>query len=114
MKKFAGIVITSLIFAGIVFGPGISHGQDCRPSDRFTQGLSPYDASPPKLYDRQGNYRGELSSNPFRLDSISNKFGRYGSPFSVDSINNPYGAGSRYKHDSPNNPYGPGWVIIDD
>jgi hypothetical protein len=72
---------------------------------------NPYATNPPKLYDSQGNYRGELSINPYRSDSISNPYGRYGSPYSPDSINNPYGAGSPYRADSPNNPYGSGWHI---
>lgn len=73
---------------------------------------NPYTSDAPKLYDRQGNYRGKLSSNPYDPDSISNPYGRYGSKYSPDSINNPYGAGSRYAPDSPNNPYGSGWKII--
>jgi len=59
-------------------------------------------------------YLGQLSSNPYDPDSVSNPYGRYGSPYSSDSINNPYGAGSRYKSDSPNNPYGEGLIIIGD
>ena len=68
----------------------------------------------PKLYDRSGNYRGELSNNPYSPDSISNPYGRYGSEYSPDSVNNPYGAGSVYRSDSPNNEYGTGWIIIGD
>ena len=67
---------------------------------------------PPKLYDGKGNFRGNLSTNPFDPDSINNSFGRYGSRYSPDSLNNPYGAGSRYKKDSPNNPYGTGWRVF--
>ena len=68
----------------------------------------------PKLYDRNGNYRGRLSTNPYDPDSTSNPYGRYGSEYSPDSINNPYGAGSPYKADSPNNPYGQGMSIYGD
>ena len=76
--------------------------------------ISPYSATnplasnPPRLYDRDVNYRGKLSTNPLDPDSTSNPYGRYGSPFSPDSINNPYGAGSPYRPDSPTNPYGSG------
>jgi hypothetical protein len=72
---------------------------------------NPYATNPPKLYDSQGNFRGNLSSNPNDPDTISNPNGRYGNSYSPDSINNPYGAGSQYKSDSPNNPYGNGLII---
>ena len=64
-------------------------------------------ADPPHLRDRQtGKYLGNLSSNPYDANSVSNPYGRYGSEYSADSINNPYGQyGSRYSNDSPNNPY---------
>lgn len=72
---------------------------------------NPYASDPPKLYDQQGRYRGELSSNAFAPDSISNPMGRYGNPFSPDSINNPFGAGNPFAPDSPTNPFGTGWRI---
>ena len=34
---------------------------------------NPFATEPPKIYDRQGNYRGRLSTNPFHPDSISNE-----------------------------------------
>ena len=34
----------------------------------------------PKIYDDEGNYRGKFSTNPYDSDSISNPYGRYGSP----------------------------------
>lgn len=55
---------------------------------------NPYATDAPRLYDRQGNYRGRLSNNPYDPDSTSNPYGRYGSPYSPESINNPYGAGN--------------------
>ncbi len=73
-----------------------------------------YTTGGPKLYDSEGNFRGNLNGNEYDPDSISNPYGRYGSEYSNDSINNPYGAGSEYLDDSPNNPYGEGWVIIDE
>ena len=75
---------------------------------------NPYATNPPKLYDRDGNYRGKLSSNPHDPESTSNPYGRYGSEYSPDSINNPYGAGSELRDDSPNNPYGEGLSIYHD
>jgi hypothetical protein len=66
---------------------------------------NPYATSPPKLFDRQGNYHGQLSNNPYLPDSTSNPYGRFGSPYSPDSINNPYGAG---------NPYAPPLIVVPD
>ena len=73
---------------------------------------NPYATQAPKLYDSQGNFRGNLSTNPYDKDSINNPYGKYGSKYSPDSLNNPYGAGSKYKNDSPNNPYAKGWSIF--
>jgi hypothetical protein len=51
-------------------------------------------------------YLGQLSENPYNLDSTSNEFGQYGSPYSSESINNPYGPyGSRFSNDSATNPH---------
>lgn len=63
-------------------------------------------ADPPHLVDgRTGKYLGNLSSNRYDPDSVSNPYGRYGNKFSPDSINNEYGQyGSRYSNDSPHNP----------
>lgn len=64
-------------------------------------------AQTPYLVDRQtGKYLGNLSTNKYDPDSVSNEYGRYGSKYSPDSINNEYGRyGSRYSNDSANNPY---------
>lgn len=77
-----------------------------------TSATNPYATDAPRLYDRQGEYRGKLSANPYDPDSISNPYGRYGSPYSADSVNNPYGAGNPYGADSPTNPYSQGWTVI--
>jgi hypothetical protein len=51
-------------------------------------------------------YLGNLNSNRYDPNSVSNPYGRYGSRYSLDSINNPYGNyGSRYSPNSANNPY---------
>ena len=63
-------------------------------SNRST--TNPYTTNAPKIYDKQGNYRGRLSKNPYDPESVSNPYGRYGNPYSSDSINNPYGAGNPY------------------
>ncbi len=73
-----------------------------------------YSSGGAKLYDSNGNFRGNLNSNRYDPNSVSNPYGRYGSKYSSDSLNNPYGAGSKYRHDSPNNRYGSGYSIYDE
>jgi hypothetical protein len=66
----------------------------------------------PALYDREGKYLGNLNANRYDPNSVSNPYGRYGSPYSADSINNPHGRyGSPYSSESVNNPYGQGLNI---
>lgn len=48
------------------------------------------DYNSPRIYDQDGNYRGNLNGNQYDPNSISNPYGRYGSKYSSDSINNPY------------------------
>lgn len=65
-----------------------------------------YAAPQLRSQDGQGRYLGNLNSNQFDPDSVSNPFGRYGSKFSPDSVNNPYGQyGSPYSPYSARNPY---------
>ena len=56
-------------------------------------------ANSPKIYAPDGTYLGNLNSNKFDPNSISNEFGRYGSKFSPNSVNNEFG---KY-----GNPYSP-------
>jgi hypothetical protein len=50
-------------------------------------------------------YLGNLSSNPYNPNSLSNPYGA-GSPYNPNSINNPYGRyGSPYSPNSATNPY---------
>jgi len=48
------------------------------------------DSNSPKIYDQDGNYRGNLNGNRYDPNSVSNPYGQYGSKYSPDSINNPY------------------------
>jgi|GEM_PF-1355377 len=73
---------------------------------------NPYIGGGAMLFTTDGEYRGNLNSNPFDPNSVSNPFGEYGSPFSPESINNPFGAGSPFNPDSPTNPFGHGLMII--
>lgn len=56
--------------------------------------------------DPQHSKLGNLNSNPYDPNSVSNPYGTYGSPYSPNSVNNPYGVyGSPYSPYSANNPY---------
>lgn len=71
-----------------------------------TSARNPYATDAPKIIAQDGTYLGKLSDNPYDPDSVSNPYGRYGSPYSPTSINNPYSTyGSPYSSQSPNNPY---------
>jgi len=51
-------------------------------------------------------YLGKYSANKYDPESISNKYGQYGSKYSPESVNNPYSLyGSPYSPSSVNNPY---------
>lgn len=71
-------------------------------------------ADSPILVDPStGKYLGNLNSNQYDPNSVSNQFGRYGSQYSPDSINNEFGQyGSRYSNDSATNSYGNNAPII--
>jgi hypothetical protein len=53
------------------------------------------DRDSPQIY-QNGRYRGNLNNNKFDPNSISNPYGRYGSPYSSESINNPFSIGGQY------------------
>ena len=89
------------------------YGTKCSKSDELVRAYSgdksrygsqsptnPYATDPPRIYDSQGNYHGQLSANPYLPDSTSNPYGQYGSQYSPDSIKNPYGAGNPYTTES--------------
>lgn len=61
----------------------------------------------PEIYDSvTGEYLGNLSSNQYDPNSVSNPYGRYGSQYSPDSINNRYSVyGSPYSNQSVRNHY---------
>jgi hypothetical protein len=60
----------------------------------------------PRLYAPDGTYLGNLNTNRFDPNSVSNPYGQYGSPYSPNSINNPYGQyGNPYSPNSVRNPY---------
>jgi len=63
-------------------------------------------AQSPRVYAPDGTYLGNLNSNQFDPNSVSNPFGRYGSEFSSDSINNRFGRyGSEFSSEGVRNPY---------
>jgi hypothetical protein len=87
--------------AGSPFAPdGVNNPYSRYGSPYSNQSVrNPYATEAPRLYDRQGRYRGRLGANRYDPDSVSNPYGRYGSPYSHDSVNNPYGAGNPYRAD---------------
>ena len=76
--------------------------------------ISTLASAAPEIYDSTtGQYLGNLSSNKYDPDSVSNPYGRYGSQYSPDSINNPYSAhGSPYSPTSVNNSYASSLPVI--
>jgi|TARA_B100000678_G_C18184351_1_gene492490 hypothetical protein len=53
-----------------------------------------------------GQFLGKLSLNQYDSESISNKYGSYGSQYASTSINNQYSSyGSKYSSLSPHNQY---------
>lgn len=61
----------------------------------------------PRLYSSSGQFLGNVNTNRFDPDSISNPYGRYGNPYSPDSVNNQFGRyGNPYSPESVHNPYG--------
>lgn len=75
---------------------------------------NPYgnNSNSPKLYDRQGNFHGNLNNNPYDPNSVANPYGKFGSRYSPNSVKNPYGTyGSPYSPQSPSNPYGTGMPV---
>ena len=75
-----------------------TYDTDCvTPRYGYDRLAEPYDPNPPRLYDREGRYRGDYSSNRYDPDSVSNPYGRYGSEYSPDSINNPINAWEDYE-----------------
>jgi len=62
----------------------------------------------PARVPSSGKYIGNLNSNKYDPNSVSNPYGQYGSKYSPDSINNPYGAGNPYDSNSPRSPSGQG------
>jgi len=73
-----------------------------------------YAIAGPILVDpHTGKYLGNLNTNRFDTNSVSNPFGRFGSKFSPDSINNRFGKyGSKFSPDSANNPFSSGVPVI--
>lgn len=54
-------------------------------------GVQAYDWQPgAKLYSSDGTYLGNVNSNKYDVNSISNPYGQYGNKYSSKSINNPY------------------------
>ena len=77
------IILISLSFGGQAFGQYGSYQK--KYGNRYGN-----DSNSMKVYDSNGNYRGNLNDNPYDPNSVSNPYGKYGSEYSSESINNPY------------------------
>ncbi len=90
----------SLVILLVLLGSASCYAQDrYYPGSYKRYGSNPYSryaTNPPKIYGNDGAYLGELSTNRYRSDSVSNPYGRYGSRYSSDSVNNPYGPYGTY------------------
>jgi len=64
------------------------------------------DFNSPKIYAPDGQYLGNLNSNRFDPNSVSNQFGRYGNQFSPDSVNNQFSPYGNPFSNQYSNPYG--------
>ncbi|HPP24715.1 MAG TPA: hypothetical protein PK973_08040 [Candidatus Saccharicenans sp.] len=85
MKKVFAILFVTLISFSLVFGQTSN------------------------TKNQKFKYLGKYSANKYDPESISNKYGQYGSKYSPQSINNPYSLyGSVYSPISANNPYASG------
>ncbi len=110
--RLAQLLLVGVVVAGVT--PGSVLAQERSPVFP-TLGILPEIGLPslelPSLdsYDLSGqreDYLGELSENPYRPDSLSNPFGRYGSRYAPNGLNNPYSrAGSRFSPAGATNPY---------
>ena len=66
---------------------------------------NPYATDAPRIYAADGSYLGKLSTNRYDPESISNPYGRYGSPYG-NTLANPFSKyGSPYSSESWRNPY---------
>jgi len=74
---------------------------------------NPYTNEGAKLYSSDGQFLGNVNSNPYDPDSISNPYGAYGSEYSSTSVNNEFSQyGSPFSDESANNPFATDAPII--
>ena len=52
--------------------------------------MNQYTQGGPKIFNQDGEFRGNLNQNRYDPNSTANPYGRYGSPYSSESPNNPY------------------------
>ena len=94
--------ITTLIIALTLPFAAQAQFTEVKPGEIVTFGGS----QSPQIYAPDGTYLGNLNSNQYDPNSVSNPYGQYGSRYSPNSINNPYGQyGSPYSPNSVRNPY---------
>lgn len=108
MKTFIFIVLTSLnAFSQTYVG---QYGANPYAAPKVEQPA--YGGQNLGIYNSQGEYKGNLNSNPYDPNSVNNPYGQYGSQYSPKSINNPYvPENNPYNPNSANNPYGQGLKV---
>lgn len=84
------ILVLVLLLATLCRGQDVYRPNYQSDYERFGSSTARWSTNPPRLYSN-GTYLGELSSDRYAPDSISNPYGRFGSRYSPESINNPYG-----------------------
>lgn len=96
------LVLTANPYLGTPVSP-----YDSRVSPYSANGArNPYTTAGGRVVGSDGQYLGRLNANKYDPQSVSNPYGKYGSPYSSTSINNPYSKyGSPYSSSSATNPY---------
>lgn len=90
-----GLVIALVLLCSAACYAQQPYQLDTRSSGYVRYGERYSSSYAPRLYSG-GRYLGELSTNRYTPDSVSNPYGRYGSRYSPDSVNNPHGPYGRY------------------
>lgn len=96
-----GLVLAIVLLFSVACYGQDRYQLDTRPApyirygERYSTYSTQYSTSAPRVYSG-GTYLGELSTNRYAPESISNPYSQYGSRYSPSSINNPYSQYGRY------------------
>ncbi len=119
MKLLRLLLVGLIVVLGTA--PTVAAQEDATPFPLFELPALVLPSLDPPTWDRfdrhapEDGYLGELTENPYRQDSITNPYGRFGNPYAPNGLNNPYSAsGSPYSPSSATKPLrdGPPPLII--